>query len=427
MDTFVITGRRPLRGTVTVSGAKNAALPCLAATLLVRRGVTTLTNVPDIADVHAFITAIKFLGGKVTWRRHTLTVDASRLRNRELPVALVGNMRASILLLGPLVGRFGFARMAYPGGCVIGKRSAEAHLRALAALGGRMTPSVNQLIIRPSRLKPARIVMTEMSVTATENALLAAATIPGKTEIRLAASEPHVQDLCRMLQQMGVHITGIGTSTLVIFGQRRLHAVKHRIIGDAIEMGTFAVAATIVPGSRVTIRGVDPKQLDAFWNKLAEAGGRFRVSRQSVTVRAATHLRATSRLETRVYPGFPTDLQAPFALVLAGGTGVTKVFETLYEGRFNYLAELEKMRVRSEVYNPHQALIVGPTKLKAAAVESCDLRAGATLVLAALAAVGTSTVYNINYIDRGYERFAEKLTALGAAIVRRGLPHPPTV
>lgn len=423
MDTFVITGQRPLRGTVTVSGSKNAVLPCLAATLLVHRGRTTLTNVPDIADVHSFIAIVEYLGAKVAFKRHTLTVDASHIRNRELPVDLVGKIRASILLLGPLVGRFGSAQMAYPGGCVIGKRSADAHLHALKVLGASVSPSTNNIVIRPGRLTAARIVMSEMSVTATENALLAAATLPGTTEIRLAASEPHVQDLCLMLQRMGVKIAGVGTSTLVICGKRQLQAVKHRIVGDAIEMGTFAVAATIVPGSRITIRGVNPEQLDAFWNKLTEAGGHVTLGKQSATVRYAPKLQATSRLETRVYPGFPTDLQAPFALVLARANGVTKVFETLFEGRFNYLAELEKMHVRSEVYNPHQALIIGPTEFKAAVVESCDLRAGATLVLAALAAEGISTVYNINYIDRGYERFAEKLTALRAAIERRVLPN----
>jgi len=423
MDTFVITGQRSLRGAVAVSGSKNAALPCLAATLLVHRGTTTLTNVPDIADVHSFIAIIEHLGAQVTFKRHVLTVNASQLHNRELPMALVGKIRASILLLGPLLGRFGSAQMAYPGGCVIGKRSADAHLHALKALGARVTPSVNKLIIRPGRLTAARIVMSEMSVTATENALLAAATLPGTTEIRLAASEPHVQDLCAMLQHMGVKITGVGTSTLVIRGRRALRAVTHRIVGDAIELGTFAVAASIVPGSRVVIRGVDPTQLDAFWNKLTEAGGQVILGKQSATVRYAPKLQAIGRLETRVYPGFPTDLQAPFALVLARADGVTKIFETLFEGRFNYLAELEKMKVRSEVYNPHQALIVGPTEFKAATVESCDLRAGATLVLAALAASGTSTVYNINYIDRGYERFAEKLTKLGAVIKRRVLPN----
>lgn len=421
MDAFIITGQRPLRGTVTVAGAKNAVLPCLAATVLVRRGRTTLTNVPDIADVRSFIAILEYLGARVSFRRHTVTVDASRVRNRELPISLVGKIRASILLLGPLVGRFGAARMAYPGGCVIGKRSADAHLHVLKTLGARVVPSANSLTIRPSRLTAARVVMSEMSVTATENALLTAATLPGVTEIRLAASEPHVQDVCLLLQRMGVSITGVGTSTLVIRGRKTLTAATHRVVGDAIEMGTFAVAATIVPGSRITIRGVDPNQLDAFWNKLLESGGHFTLGKQSVTVRYAPHLRAPSRLETRVYPGFSTDLQAPFSLVLARANGVTKVFETLYEGRFNYLAELEKMRVRSEVYNPHQALIVGPTELKAATVESCDLRAGATLVLAALAANGTSTVLNINYIDRGYERFADKLTALGAAITRRAI------
>ncbi len=418
MDTFRIRGGKPLRGTITVSGAKNAALPCLAATILTR-GVSTLRNVPDIADVRTFLSLLEYLGAQTTFRGQTVTVDTRQLHNRQLPLTMVGRLRASILLLGPLLARFGKVHMAYPGGCIIGKRSVRAHTDALENLGAQLIPDQEALILKSKgRLTGKKFLMWETSVTATENALLAAALAKGITEIHLAASEPHVQDLCHMLVAMGSKIEGIGTNTLRVHGRATLRPATHRVIGDAIEMGTFAIAATIVPGSQVTISGVDPDELSAFWNKLIEAGGDVSFDGKKITVRAAKKLTALEKLETRVYPGFSTDLQAPFSLVLAKAKGVTKIFETLYEGRFVYLQELEKMGVRSEVYNPHQALVVGPTAFKPAAVQSHDLRAGATLVLAGLVAKGVTTVYNINYIDRGYDDLAGKLRTLGADIER---------
>jgi len=415
MDKFIINGGKSLRGEVKVSGSKNAALPCLAATVLTS-GRSILTNVPDIADVHTMIGLLEFLGSKVSFKNGVVVVDNKNLKNKELPHDKVCKLRASILLLGPLLARFGKVKMAFPGGCVIGKRSVAAHLYALRDLGAGLVRDSDNLNLKTKKLRPNKFLMWETSVTGTENAMMAASLIPGTSEIHLAASEPHVQDLGQMLEKMGVKISGLGTSTLKITGRGKLKGVKHKIIGDYIEMGTFAAAAAVTPGSKLKISGLDPEQLDSFWNKLAEVGGKFKLQKNSVVVEYQKNLKAFDKLETRVYPGFPTDLQAPFSVILTQAKGVTRIFETLFEGRFTYLAELEKMGVRSEVYNPHQALIVGPTRLHGASVESCDLRAGATLVLAALAARGQSQVYNIDYIYRGYENFENKLKKIGADI-----------
>ncbi|MFA6533752.1 MAG: UDP-N-acetylglucosamine 1-carboxyvinyltransferase [Patescibacteria group bacterium] len=417
MPKFIINGGRPLRGTVKVSGSKNAVLPMLAATILTKNDCL-LTNVPDIADVRTMIGLLEFLGSRVVFKNNRLLINNRNLKNHPLPHERVSKMRSSILLLGPLLARFGSVKMAFPGGCVIGKRSVRAHLNALRDLGAELIETKDWLYLRAKKLKPSKFLMWETSVTATENALMAAALIPGKSEIHLAAGEPHVQALGEMLKKMGAKIDGLGSSILKVQGKKSLKGVKHQVIGDYIEMGTWAVAAAIVPGSKVTITGLNPEQLDSFWSKLAEAGGKFTLQKNQVTVEYRKGLKAFSKLETRVYPGFPTDLQAPFALILTQSQGVTRIFETLYEGRFDYLLELEKMGAKAEVYNEHQALVVGPTVLKGKAVSSCDLRAGATLVLAGLAAKGRTEVDNINYIDRGYENFEGKLRALGAAIKR---------
>ncbi|MEK7139494.1 MAG: UDP-N-acetylglucosamine 1-carboxyvinyltransferase [Patescibacteria group bacterium] len=418
MAKFTIHGGQPLRGTVAVAGSKNAALPGVAATILASRPVT-LTNVPLIADVATMIDLLSWLGARVTRRGHTVTIDPRGIKNRPLPHERVSRLRASILLAGPLLARFGEVTMDFPGGCVIGKRPIDAHLKAFEALGAQVVSDGERLHARAKRgLKANSFMMWETSVTATENAVMAAAATVGKTQIRLAAAEPHVQNLCHLLVKMGARISGIGTNTLVIQGRRRLGGTTHRINGDYLEMGTLAIAAALVPKSRLTITGVDPTDLDSFWNKFTELGGH--VSRQpgGVTVTYASGLKALPKLETRVYPGFPTDLQAPFSVLLTQAKGVTKIFETLFEGRFGYLAELEKMGAKVEVYNPHQALVIGRTPLRGAVVDSCDLRAGATVVLAGLAATGTTEVYNISYIDRGYERFDAKLRQLGADIQR---------
>lgn len=349
-------------------------------------------------------------------------------------------MRASILLLGPLMSRFKKVNLPFPGGCVLGIRSASAHTDVLKTFGATVIDETKTLHLSAKNFKTATIVMSEQSVTATENALMIAAAIPGKTRIRLAAAEPHVQDLCHFLNRMGAKISGIGTTELTVEGTKKLGGAHYTITGDYLEAGTFAIAA-LLTGGEITIQGIQTSQLDSFWQKLDETGARYQLQTNEVKIfplgtegrrplvkagrilaasRTDTFsfLKAVPQLRTAVYPGFPTDLQAPFTVLLTQAQGQSKIFETLFEGRLSYLFELEKMGAQVQILNPHQAIIKGPTPLKGVPIASCDIRAGAAMVLAALCAKGTTEISNINYIDRGYEKLDIKLQSLGAGIRR---------
>lgn len=415
-EKIILHGKKPLRGTVRVSGSKNAALPLLASALLFDRGLTTFTNVPDISDVHTLLTLMQYLGAQTTFIAGTVTVDATKLRNRRLPHELVKKLRASILLLAPLLVRFGKAELDFPGGCVIGARSATAHIRACTQLGAKDESDTKTLRFR-GKLQANDFTLPEISVTATENALALAAQTPGKTTIRLAAAEPHVQDLCEFFQAAGVKIEGIGSHTLVVHGKKTLRNVTHAVRGDYLEVGTLALAAAVT-GGELKIIGGHPHDLDIFWEKLDEVGVPFQIKGQIVTVGSAKKYHAIEKLDTGVYPKFPTDLQAPFGVLLTQATGKSKIFETLFEGRLAYLYELEKMGAQMEITNSHQATIFGKTPLKGASVSSFDLRAGAAMILAGLAAKGETEVHSVNYLDRGYEHLDQKLAALGADICR---------
>lgn len=416
MPKLIVQGGKTLNGKVQISGSKNAALPILCAALLTKEK-TTLKNVPDIADIHSMIKIIEDLGGKVTFEDHTITIDPANLKNRELSPELVKKMRASILMIGSLLPRLGEAKMSFPGGCVLGKRSVDTHTEAFKALGAEVIDATKGLHIKTKSLKGAKIVLSEMSVTATENAIMAAVLATGVTEIRLAAAEPHVQDLCHFLKKMGAKIKGIGTNILTIEGVKTLKGVTHSIIGDYLEAGTFAIIAAATKGD-ITIEGFNPHDLDIVWKKFQEMGVKFELSENSARILPSKNLKAVKMLRTAVYPSFPTDLQAPFTVLLTQARGVSKVFETLFEGRLNYLLELEEMGAHTEFLNPHQALIIGPSKLKSMPISSHDIRAGAAMVVAALVAPGQTEISNINYIDRGYENFDQKLNALGADIQR---------
>ncbi len=414
---FLVTGGRKLQGQVCVSGSKNAALPIMAAALLTDEPVT-LTNVPDIADVYTLRHILHFVGVKTDFEGGTLKIRAHAVADVEIGHELVSKLRASILLLAPLLVRSGQVRMAFPGGCVIGKRSVGAHLLSLQALGAAMQEDHREILhFTAKKLTGADITLTEASVTATENALMAAVLAKGKTTLRLAAAEPHVQDLCHFLKAMGANIQGIGTHTLEIEGVKKLHGVTYRVTPDYLEAGTLVLAAAITGGS-VDVLDVVPHHLDIVWQKLREAGVPVEIGKDMVRVLPAKKLRAVEKLQTAVFPSFPTDLQAPFATLLTQAQGQSFVFETLFEGRLNYLYELEKMGARFKILNPYQAVIEGPVKLKGAPVSSCDIRAGAAILLAALAAEGETEISHIYYIDRGYEKFDEKLNALGARIRR---------
>lgn len=416
MSTFLIEGGTSLYGKVRVSGSKNAALPIICASLLTAEKVQ-LTNVPDIADVHSLSEILASLGVKAGFTgKNAFAIDASGLKEICVTHEAAKKIRGSLLLLGALLGRAGQARLPYPGGDVIGKRPIHAHLFAMEKLGAK-TSVKGDLISAKGKLTGANFALPEMSVTATENAIMAAVLADGTTEIRMAAMEPHVADLCHFLVGLGAKIDGIGTPTVRITGVKKLHGGKHAVCGDYLEAATFAVAGIVTRGD-VTVEGFNPDDLDALWTKLDEVGVKYEKGKDWLRVLPTKTFRPPSRTEARPHPGFATDVMAPFTVLLSQCSGVSKIFETLYEGRLNYLFEMEKMGAKIEILNPHQALIVGPAKLRGTSVSSLDLRAGATMVLAGLIAKGTTEVNNIVYIDRGYENFEGKLAKLGAKIKR---------
>jgi UDP-N-acetylglucosamine 1-carboxyvinyltransferase len=413
---FIVQGGNSLQGEVQISGSKNAALPIICASLLTKEK-TVLDNVPDIADVRSMIKIIEFYGAKVSFKNNTLQIEPSHLENLEPPENLIKKMRASVLLAGALLGRLKEVKMAFPGGCVLGKRSLHSHTYGFSKLGVDIVNDETCLHLKAEKIKGQRIILPERSVTATENIIMAATLAEGVTDLRLAATEPHVQDLCLFLNKMGAKIEGIGTSSLKITGVKELKGVRYAVTGDYLEAGTFAISAVATQG-HVMINGIDPNQLDSLWQKFEEIGANFKLHKNSVEILPVKELRATKMLQTGVYPSFPTDLQAPFTVLLTQANGVSKVFETLFEGRLNYLFELEQMGAHVEYLNPHQALIIGKTPLKGMPISSCDIRAGASMVVASLIAKGTTEVNNIRYIDRGYQGLDEKLVKLGAQIKR---------
>ncbi|MEK7545292.1 MAG: UDP-N-acetylglucosamine 1-carboxyvinyltransferase [Patescibacteria group bacterium] len=413
---IIITGGKKLQGNIKVSGSKNSALPLMCAALLARTS-TTLTNVPEIEDTKSLIKIFESIGVVIEKNGNTLVIHPEKITTEKPSDELVKKMRAAALLAAPLLVRNGKVDMAFPGGCVLGKRTLHAHTFVFEKFGATILEQEKALKLEATKLHSAEIVMPEASVTATENALMIAASLEGKTEIRLAACEPHVQDLCEMLNKMGAQIEGIGTHTLIIHGTKNLHGVTHEIMGDYLEAGTFAVAAAITGGD-VTISGLSMHHLDSFWQKFEEAGVPYEIKGDTIRIQGSQKMKAIAMIKTAVHPNFPTDLQAPFAVLLTQAEGVSKIFETLFDGRLSYLFELEKMGARFEMLNPHQAIIIGKTELTGADIASCDIRAGAAMILAALAAKGQTSISNIVYIDRGYERIVEKFQSLGADIER---------
>lgn len=405
-----------MRGEITVSGSKNAALPIIAATLLSDEEFI-LKNVPDIQDIHSLLEIMKHLGSTFSFTDNILKIRTETIKSTKIPLDLVKKMRASILIIGPMLVRAGEVQIGFPGGCVLGKRPIDTHLDAFRELGVSIREEGDDIHLEATHLKPGKVVLKEISVTATENILMLAAGINGETEIRLAAQEPHVQDLCHFLVSAGIFIKGEGSHVVTIKGGSPVRGIEHRIISDYLEVGTMAIAAAATCGD-VVIHDVRIHDLDALWQKMHEAGVVLDFMEGSVRVRGVKRLEPVAKLDTGIFPKFPSDLQSPFMVLMTQAHGVSKVFETLFEGRLNYLFELEKMGARFEFLNPHQAIIIGPTPLKGVPIASCDIRAGAGMIVAALMAKGTTEISSINYIDRGYERLDEKLRSLGANIIR---------
>lgn len=417
MAKFIIQGKQKLRGQVTVQGAKNAATPCLAASLLCN-GQVVLENVPNISDVERMKYILESLGTVLSadHRAHRVTIDSKKIKNLPLNSSEISAMRSSVLLVGPLLARFGQVCIIHPGGCHIGARPLDNHWDAFRSLGASVKKQGQNYILEAKKLSGADIVLDEFSVTATENAIMAACLAEGKSTIQLAACEPHVQNLIDFLNAAGSRIKWQDAHTLSINGVKSLHGSRHKIIPDMIEAGTLIIASLATDG-QVKIKNVIPSHLTIFIKKLREMGVKIIVGKNWIETFPSSKLKSI-KIQTLPYPGFPTDLQAPFSVLLAQAFGKSLIHDPMYEGRLNYLTELAKMGARVKILDPHRAEITGPANLRGAHIQSLDLRAGATLILAALSAQGESVIGNIEQIDRGYEKIDEKLKSLGAEIQR---------
>lgn len=415
MAKLIIEGGHRLTGEVTVSGSKNAVLPILAAALLAD-GECLIENAPNLSDVETLGDILRGLGAQVTRTHNTLVVNASKVSECRPDPALVGNLRGSILVMGPLLARLGCVTVPHPGGDRIGPRPIDTHLKALEGLGAKTRIEGSFYHLESARLKGNKVVLDELSVTATENLLMASVLATGVTEIRLAAAEPEVVNLAEFLKSMGAKIEGEGTHTIRVEGVEKLNGGRVRIMPDRLEAATLAVAAAVTQGD-VLIHGFMTDHLDAVVNKLREANVSFESEGENLKVTQRSFLRALN-IRTDIYPGFPTDLQAPFAVLLTQAAGTSLIFETLYAGRLNYGLELLKMGANITLLDQHRLQIVGPTPLQAKEIDSLDIRAGATLVLASLIASGRSSIGGFELVDRGYERIDEKLQRLGAKLRR---------
>ncbi|MBF1237186.1 MAG: UDP-N-acetylglucosamine 1-carboxyvinyltransferase [Lautropia mirabilis] len=414
MDKLKILGGLPLVGEVQAAGAKNAALPILCASLLTADPLE-LSNVPQLQDIATTIRLLKLLGVKTERDEERLTLQADSLVSTEAPYELVKTMRASILVLGPLLARFGEARVSLPGGCAIGQRPVDQHIKGLQAMGAQIEIEQGFVVARATRLKGARIVTDMVTVTGTENLMMAACLAEGETILENAAREPEVVDLAKVLVAMGAQIEGAGTDRLVIRGVERLSGASHRIMADRIETGTFLCAAAACGGD-VTVRATDPWSMDVTIDRLRETGATLTSGPDWVRLQANGRPRAVS-VRTAPYPGFATDMQAQFMALDAVAEGTATVVETIFENRFMHVQELRRLGANIRIEG-NTAIVQGVPALSGATVMATDLRASASLVIAGLAARGETTVERIYHLDRGYARMEARLQALGARIER---------
>lgn len=421
MEAIQVEGGRPVSGEVVVEGAKNSALKLMAATILAP-GATTLTNVPNIADVHVMGKVLTRLGAKIeVVDEHTLRIDTSKVDRWETPYQLVAQMRASTAVLGPLLGRFGKAIVAMPGGCNIGARKIDMHILGLEALGVKFKIDHGNIhASTPNGLIGADVTLDFASVGATENLMMASVHAKGTTTIDNAAREPEIVDLAHMLNEMGADIRGAGSPVIEVVGtDSELHPVTHRTVGDRIEAGTFVGIGGIV-GGPVTVRGFDPRHLGIVLKKYELMGLDVNRFEDGVTVSRNRPLRPVD-IQTLPFPGFPTDMQAQTMCMLALAEGSCVVTENVFENRFMFASELQRMGANITIEG-HHAIVHGVPGFSGAEVKAPDLRGGAALVMAGLVADGTTTVSDIHHIDRGYERFVPKLVSLGADVKRIEMP-----
>ncbi|MFX5630016.1 UDP-N-acetylglucosamine 1-carboxyvinyltransferase [Acinetobacter baumannii] len=416
MDKFLITGGVKLEGEVRISGAKNAALPLLAAMILADSPIT-LTNVPNLKDVNTLVKLIGGLGVTISYENDTVKADTSTLDTQFAPYELVKTMRASILVLGPLLARYGNAKVSLPGGCAIGSRPVDQHLKALEALGAHIEVENGYVHATvDGRLKGGEVVFDMVTVGGTENILMAAALADGVTTIRNAAREPEITDLAQMLIKMGAKIEGLDTDTLVVTGVESLHGCEYAVVADRIETGSYLAAAAIT-GGRVKTTHTDPSLLEAVLDKFEEMGAEVTRGDDWIELDMLGKRPKAVSFRTLPHPEFPTDMQAQIMAVNAIGRGFATISETIFENRFMHVPELSRMGANIQVEG-HDAVVTGVEKLQAAPVMATDLRASFSLVLAALVAEGDTLIDRIYHIDRGYEHVEEKLQGLGAKIKR---------
>ncbi len=419
MQQFLVSGGATLTGDVTISGAKNAALPILFATLLAEQP-SVISNVPQLRDIDTTFKLLSMFGAEVQRDGDQVTVDASHIHSQMAPYELVRTMRASILALGPLLARFGHAEVSLPGGCAIGARPVNLHIDGLRKMGAQISVENGYIKAKAARLKGAHLVMDMVSVTGTENLLMAAVLADGVTIIENAAREPEVVDLAKYLTAMGARITGAGSATIRIDGVEKLTGAAHRVLPDRIETGTFLVAAAVTGGD-VTCRNTDPAELEVVLEKLREAGADVTTGEDWIRLNMTGRQLKSVNVKTTPHPGFPTDMQAQFTVLNVLAEGVGMVTETIFENRFMHVPELQRMGAQIQLEG-NTAVCQHSTQLTAAQVMATDLRASASLVIAGLVASGDTIVDRIYHIDRGYEQIEHKLRALGARIERINAP-----
>ena len=413
MDKFIINGGNSLNGTIEIGGAKNAVLPIMAAALLAN-GKSTLSHVPDLSDTRTMIQLLNMIGAETDFHEKLLTIDASKVNSFEAPYDLVKTMRASFYVMGPLLARFGEARVSLPGGCAWGPRPVDYHLKGFEKLGAEIILEEGYIIARVKKLIGAKIHFEIPSVGATGNIVMAAVLASGITQITNAAQEPHIVQLCNVLNKMGADIEGVGTHELTIHGVDSLMPVEIKIIPDMIEAGTFLMAGATL--GRITLTNVFPDHLSIVLQKLEQAGCTIHSGDETISIEKTDRLKAVDMM-TDVHPGFPTDLQAQWIALMSTATGSSIITDTIYHDRFSHVPELNRLGANISMEN-NVAIVRGVDKLKGAQVMSTDIRASASLVIAALMADGQSVISRVYHIDRGYDKIEEKFRALGADIRR---------
>lgn len=413
MHKIIIEGGKELSGEIKISGSKNSAVALVPAAVLCDEEVT-IANVPNISDIDALDEILNHLGATVTRNDDMIKIDSSKIENKVIPEVISKKLRASYYFMGALLSKFKKVEMYFPGGCSIGARPINLHLKGFEALGAKVQEKDNMFVITADNLRGAKINLDFASVGATINIMLAAVKAEGTTIISNAAKEPHIVNVATFLNNMGAKISGAGTSEIKIVGVNHLHSCFHEVVPDYIEAGTYMILASII-GKKVTISNIIPDHLESLISKLEDIGVPMEIGIDFIRISAPDKLMATN-IKTQVYPGFPTDLQQPMATLLTQAVGKSIINETIWENRFLNLTELNKMGATTELLSNSKAVIVGPTKLHGKKVKATDLRAGASLVIAGLVADGKTTIENADYILRGYEGIVDKLTKVGAKI-----------